>query len=134
MAAVRAGPWVHAVYVASVTGFLIAFNRWQPTFGASLLGLYLASWFGCSVFAVARRRKAVLLALLFSGVVLAGLAVISLFRIVFVFRHGGMDCASCEGSPMVFLWHWYMESAILLPGLVAALLLWCSARNRAGDA
>lgn len=35
-------------------------------------------------------------------------------RLLFVIRHGGMDCATCQGSPLAFVIGWGIESLALL--------------------
>ena len=42
-------------------------------------------------------------------------------RAGFILRHGGMDCAGCEGSPMAFLMNMVFEQWFFLP--LSAVLL-----------
>ena len=47
-------------------------------------------------------------------------------RVVFMVRHRGMDCASCDGSPMAFLMGMVVEQWFFLP--LSAILI-CGARR-----
>ncbi|MDR1935095.1 MAG: hypothetical protein LBS49_05875 [Candidatus Accumulibacter sp.] len=131
--AAGAGPYVHAVFVALAVGGVISLVRWQLTPGNLFLALYLAGWLGLSLAAITRKRKIMFSALALTVLALLPLAAVFLFRVGFVLKHGGMDCFTCEGSPLLFLYYWVIESAILFPGLAAAGLLWHSARVRAVD-
>jgi hypothetical protein len=50
----------------------------------------------------------------------------SIRRITFVIEHGGIDCATCDGSPVAFLIGWGVELLVLL---VALLLTWFAWRR-----
>lgn len=118
--------WV--LYVLSVSAFLA--RSGQPP--ASRLGwlwlVVFCVWVLTSVgvlFRISWARAATLLCFLsFAGVLLFR----SVARIAFVLPHGGMDCASCQGSPLVFLWQWQVELLLLLPGLFLAFWFWRSSR------
>ena len=58
------------------------------------------------------------------------LTLVSLGRVLFVLRNGGMDCATCQGSPLVFLWQWQIELMLLVPGVLLAIWFWRSTRPR----
>ena len=68
-------------------------------------------------FAVLASLRALKPAMVLVTLALAPLALKWLLRVGFVVKHGGMDCASCQGSPLLFAWYWLIETAILLPGL-----------------
>lgn len=96
------------------------------------LGLFSA-WLAAAVGVVLRVAWARSVSLLCFVPFAAVLLFVSLGRIVFLLRHGGMDCATCQGSPLLFLWHWHIELLLLAPGLVLAFWFWRSSRVRHAD-
>jgi len=47
-------------------------------------------------------------------------------RLTFIIDHGGMDCATCDGSPVAFLIQWGVELVVLGIGLLPS---WLSLRH-----
>jgi hypothetical protein len=43
--------------------------------------------------------------------------------VAFIVEHGGMDCATYDGSPLAFLLDWMMELFQLIPGLFLCVWL-----------
>lgn len=128
--AAAAGPYVHVCFVVAVSVGLAYITRWEATVGTAFLATFLAVWVVCSVLAAFRPQRIGKLALAITLIALVPLASKWLLRIGFVIRHGGMDCASCQGSPLVFLFHWLLESAVLFPGILSALFLWYAIRSQ----
>ena len=96
----------------------------------STTAMFFSALWGLSA-ALYRLRAKRLLCLAISIYTLAALGAKCLLRIAFVIRHGGMDCHDCQGSPLLFQWHWMLESLLLFPGLaVLGLLLHVSVRER----
>lgn len=125
----RYGAWLHVVFVLAVAAWVASITRWDTTTHSVVLGVFLVAWSAAGLAALARRRIAMRLALCLSAIVLAPLLWMLLLRVGFVLRYGGMDCASCQASPMLFLWYWMIETAILVPGLVAVFALWRAMRS-----
>ena len=50
-------------------------------------------------------------------------------RVLFVLQHRGLDCATCEGSPMAFLLHTGVEMLLCVPASRAAIRLWKMLRS-----
>ena len=48
--------------------------------------------------------------------------------IEFVVEHRGLDCATCNGSPVVLIMSWTLELIFFIPGIV--LLLWLARTPR----
>ncbi len=51
-------------------------------------------------------------------------------RLNFILEHGGMDCPSCNASPMAFVLGWITELSLLVPGVVLCLWLIRRARSK----
>lgn len=77
---------------------------------------------GCVAWAVYRQwRFAFAGSLALAALLWLPLALQTLSRIAFMLKHGGMDCANCEASPLAFLVGMLLEQWIFLP-LTAVLL------------
>jgi hypothetical protein len=50
-------------------------------------------------------------------------------RIAFIIEHGGMDCATCDGSPVAFLIGWGVELFVLGIALLLSWLAWRHLRH-----
>jgi hypothetical protein len=53
----------------------------------------------------------------------------SIRRIAFIIEHGGMDCATCDGSPVAFLIGWGVELSVLVMALLLTWLAWRRLRH-----
>lgn len=51
-------------------------------------------------------------------------------RLFFIAKHGGMDCATCNGSPMAFLIGWALETLVLVFLLLLFFPLVKAVRNQ----
>jgi hypothetical protein len=51
-------------------------------------------------------------------------------RVAFILEHGGMDCATCNASPMAFLLGWIMECILLVPAIFLCIWLVRGVRPR----
>ncbi|MFA5590208.1 MAG: hypothetical protein WDA70_05775 [Lysobacteraceae bacterium] len=131
--AIRIAPYVHVLFVGCVVLWFVALTRWQFTPAILAWAAFLILWQGVSLGALARWRWATRAALSLSALALVVPAFHWIGRVGFVIRHGGMDCADCQGSPNVFLWHWLLESAVLFPGLISIFLLYASLRTSSPD-
>lgn len=60
---------------------------------------------------------------IFAGVSLVIIAQ-TLRRMAFIVQHGGMDCATCDGSPVAFLIGWSVELFVLAIALRLSWLAW----------
>jgi hypothetical protein len=62
--------------------------------------------------------------------VIGMLLFISSLRIAFIWNHGGMDCGTCDGSPLAFLVDWIFEAALLAPAIF--ICVWLRRTKRRG--
>ena len=123
------GAYVHLCFVVAVVIGLVGMARWHPTTGAAFLALYIAVWAGSAVIAALSPKRYGSIALWLTAVPMLFITVAWLGRIAFLLRHGGMDCSTCDGSPLVFLYQWCIESAFLIAGLVSASSLLYAVRS-----
>jgi hypothetical protein len=130
--AIAAGlaPYFHLLFVVAVSVWFSIITRWELSGGALFLGCYLMVWSGASLWATTRRRPALLFAAFLTAIALLPFSFQFVRRLGFVLRNGGMDCTTCQASPLLFLINWIIESSILFPGLVAAFLLLHAAHVR----
>jgi hypothetical protein len=120
--------WLMAVFGAPLV-LAIGAGREVSTLSATIAVLA-----GLLATAAAFNRRALKLSLVLSLPLLGLLSAKWIARVGFVIRHSGMDCASCQGSPLLFLWGWIIDSLVLAPGLIfVGLLLWGRYR-RGGEA
>jgi hypothetical protein len=112
------------------SAWVLMFTRSQSV-SARPMALTMLGCVGASAALVDRRALNLMMVL--AALVLAPLALKFLLRIAFVIRYGGMDCSHCQGSPLLFLWFWILESVILFPGLVLVTWTFLAARNKDGE-
>lgn len=115
------------LYVLSVSAFLGRSGN-APTTVAGLLWLtlfaaMLVSAVGVAALAPWARRLSLACFVPFA----LALVLASCGRLLFMLRNGGMDCAECQGSRLVFMWQWQIELILLVPGVLLAVWLWRSA-------
>lgn len=103
------------ITVASGLSWLLAlFGSSEPAAAA----IALAVMGSLAAVAVLGSRRAMKPVMALVALALLPLALKWLLRLGFVIQHGGMDCASCQGSPLLFGYYWMIETAILVPGLL----------------
>lgn len=113
----------NACYAVAVSALLAAITRWQFTLGTLILFGYILIWTGTAIASISGRRTLALLAMALTTIALLPVAFQWMRRVAFVVKYGGMDCYTCQSSPMPFLFHWCIESAVLFPGLACVALL-----------
>lgn len=102
--------------------------------GVSTLSATIAALACLLAMAAAFNLRALRLSLGLSLLLLGLLSARWIARVGFVITHGGMDCASCQGSPLLFLWGWIIDTLILAPGLILVGLLLCWRYQVRGEA
>lgn len=103
------------IVVVSALPYVLALLRSKEP-GAASLALATIGLLGA--FAVLTSLRALKPAVVLVTLALAPLVLKWLLRVGFVVKHGGMDCGSCQGSPLLFGYYWSVETLILLPGLL----------------
>lgn len=103
------------IVVVSALPYVLALLRSKEP-GAASLALATIGLLGA--FAVLTSLRALKPAMVLVTLALAPLVLKWLLRVGFVVKHGGMDCSSCQGSPLLFGYYWSVETLILLPGLL----------------
>ncbi|ODU46189.1 hypothetical protein [uncultured Aquimonas sp.] len=107
------------IIVVSALPYSLALSRSKEP-GAASLALATIGLLGA--FALLESLRALKPAMVLVTLALVPLAVKWLLRVGFVVKNGGMDCGSCQGSPLLFGYYWLIETLILMPGLL--LLGW----------
>ena len=103
------------IVVVSALPYVLALLRSKEP-GAASLALATIGLLGA--FAVLTSLRALKPAMVLVTLALAPLVLKWLLRVGFVVKHGGMDCGSCQGSPLLLGYYWSVETLILLPGLL----------------
>jgi hypothetical protein len=83
----------------------------------------LALWCAALVTVLLKVRWSQWVALAAFAPVIGWLLFLSVRRMAFIVEHGGMDCDTCDGSPMAFLLGWIFEAAFLIPGIFVCFWL-----------
>ena len=120
----------YLMYAAAICALLLLVTiRSASVFVTAAAGAVLALWFVSLVVLFFRRRWAYWGCLAAFVPIAAVLISQSIRRIAFVLEHGGMDCPTCDASPLAFFLGWATELVILLPGLAFCWWLWRSMRR-----
>ena len=120
----------YLLYAAAICAqLLLVAIRSTSAFVTATAGGVLALWFISLVVLFFRRRWAYWGCLAAFVPIAAVLISQSIRRIAFVLEHGGMDCPTCDASPLAFFLGWATELVILLPGLAFCWWLWRSMRR-----
>ena len=118
------------LYVVLVSAFLGRSGDLPSTALGWLWVMLFAVWLASALGVVLRASWARRLSLICFAPFALALAFVSAGRILFVLRNGGMDCSTCQGSPLVFLWHWQIELLLFVPGVLLAFWFWYATRSR----
>jgi len=120
----------YALYAAALCA-LLATIRSPSLIVTVTAGAVLAVW-AVSLIALFFRQHWAYWGCLAAFVPIAGVLVFqSIRRVAFILEHGGMDCATCDASPLALLLGWATELVVLLPGLAFSWWLWRSVRREA---
>ena len=122
------GAYVHLCIVLLAVAALAVVTRWQLTLATAIFVAFLSSWAVAAVLAAGNPARFGSAALSLTAIPFLVVLFAWLYRFAFFVKHGGMDCYTCEGSPLVFLYQWGIESALLVAGVVAILSLFLAVR------
>lgn len=115
------------IYAALVIALLTYFHSDTAAINLAIWAI-LVLWVAAFVFAVLRPQGWRWVALGAFAPFIAELVHRSSRYIAFIVEHGGMDCGTCDGSPMAFLLDWSAEIILLVPGL--CLCVWLARLRR----
>ena len=110
-----------AIYAVAVIGFSYL-QQADSMLGRLVLWGYMALWAAALIIVMMRMRWWPWVGLAAIVPLIGMLLVNSILRVAFIVEHGGMDCATCNGSPAAFVLVWAHELIFLVPGI--ALSLW----------
>jgi len=123
----------YLLYAAAICTLLVTI-RSSSVFVTATAGAVLALWVVSLIALFFRRRWAYWGCLAAFVPIAAVLISQSIRRIAFVLEYGGMDCPTCDASPLAFLLGWATELVILLPGLAFCWWLWRTVRRESAAA
>ena len=118
----------YAVYAAIVIGFLWLSHGDNASLGNVALWTTLVLWIAGLISVSLKVRWSHWVALAAFAPVIGVLLVQFGRRIAFIAEHAGMDCDTCNASPVAFLLGWIAEVALLIPGIF--LCVWLLRGNR----
>ena len=123
----------YLLYAAAICTLLVTI-RSSSVFVTATAGAVLALWVVSLIALFFRRRWAYWGCLAAFVPIAAVLISQSIRRISFVLEYGGMDCPTCDASPLAFLLGWATELVIFLPGLAFCWRLWRTVRRESAAA
>ena len=112
----------YLLYAAAICTLLVTI-RSSSVFVTATAGAVLALWVVSLIALFFRRRWAYWGCLAAFVPIAAVLISQSIRRIAFVLEYGGMDCPTCDASPLAFLLGWATELVILLRSCVLLVVV-----------
>ena len=118
--------FAYATIVIAVLALMGSPEQWKEL----AFRVIMVLWVGAFATMLLRWRRAEWLALVAFAPILAVLLMQTASRVGFVVEHRGMDCATCNSSPLAFLLGWSLELAFLVPAVVLCVWLWRTVRPK----
>jgi ATP/ADP translocase len=113
----------YAIYAVGAIGFLYLYLQQVGSLPGRLALWGHITLCVAALIAVAMRMRRWPWVGLAAVVPLVGILLVdSVLYIAFIIEHRGLDCGTCDGSPMALILNWAFELIFLIPGLV--LCLW----------
>jgi hypothetical protein len=112
----------YTIYAAIVVG-LMGLNVGDSVMINLVQCGWMALWAAGAILMNLRARRFRWVALV-PLVPLIGLLLVQSGRsVAFILEHRGLDCATCNASPIAFVLHWGIEIILLVPGALLCILL-----------